>query len=112
MSARSVTSFFTFTFRKCDSYSLPPHYSEDGRIIRHDGRSRGFVGSKEDTIQLNSESTGVQYHPTIEHVFVTSDAKGRVCLRDARMAFGYAGGRSNAGVVLTVCCRLSWNFPL
>ena len=45
----------------------------------------------------------MQYHPTMEHIFVTSDAKGRVCLRDARMAFGYAGKKSNAGVVLTVC---------
>ena len=42
----------------------------------------------------------------MEHIFVTSDAKGRVCLRDARMAFGYAGEKNNAGVVLTVCCRL------
>jgi hypothetical protein len=48
----------------------------------------------------------VQYHPTMEHIFVTSDAKGRVCLRDARMAFGYAEKKSNAGVVLTVCYRL------
>ena len=66
---------------------------------------------------MNSESTGVQYHPTMEHIFVTSDAKGRVCLRDARMAFGYAGIKSGAGVVLTVCCCLlqkfflSWNLP-
>ena len=50
----------------------------------------------------------MQYHPTMEHIFVTSDAKGRVCLRDARMAFGrgYSGRKSNAGVVLTVSCRL------
>ena len=58
------------------------------------------------TIQMNSESTGVQYHPTMEHIFVTSDAKGRVCLRDARMAFGCAAKKSNAGVVLAVCCLL------
>ena len=110
MSARSVTSFVTFTFLKSDSLSFPPLYSEDGRIIRHDGRSGGSGGSsssREDaTIQLNSESTGVQYHPTMEHIFVTSDAKGRVCLRDARMAFGHARKKSNAGVVLTVCCCL------
>ena len=55
---------------------------------------------------MNSESTGVQYHPTMEHIFVTSDAKGRVCLRDARMAFGCAVRKSNAGVVLAVCCLL------
>lgn len=50
----------------------------------------------------------MQYHPTMEHIFVTSDAKGRVCLRDARMAFGVAGKKSNIGVVLTVSlCMLS-----
>ena len=55
----------------------------------------------------------MQYHPTMEHIFVTSDAKGRVCLRDARMTFGCAGKKSNAGIVLTVCLRLflSWYFP-
>jgi WD repeat-containing protein 22 len=81
--------------------------SEDGRIIRYDGRSRGGGSSStrvqmstQDIIQMNSEATGVQYHPTMEHVFVTSDAKGRVCLRDARMAFGFTRKKSNAGVVL------------
>ena len=48
----------------------------------------------------------MQYHPTMEHIFVTSDARGRVCLRDARMAFGYAAANSTAGVVLMVCCRI------
>ena len=45
----------------------------------------------------------MQYHPTMEHIFVTSDAKGRIYLRDARMAFGTARKKINAGVVLTVC---------
>jgi len=54
----------------------------------------------------------VQYHPTMEHIFVTSDAKGRVCLRDARMAFGSVGEQSNAGVVLTVCYLVCLGCPV
>lgn len=78
--------------------------SEDGRIIRHDGRSGGAGSS----IQLGSEATGVQYHPTMEHIFITSDVWGRVCLRDARMAFGYVGPKTrNAGVVLTYNTKIT-----
>ncbi|KAF8798922.1 WD40 repeat-like protein [Phlegmacium glaucopus] len=87
--------------------------SEDGRIIRHDGRSGGRSSSNhvqmltQDVVQMNSEATGVQYHPIMEHIFVTSDAKGRVCLRDARMAFGSARKQSNAGVVLTYNTKIT-----
>lgn len=50
----------------------------------------------------NAEFTSVQMHPSMEHLFVTSDAKGRVCLRDTRMAFGPLKDRSRDGVVQTV----------
>lgn len=34
-----------------------------------------------------NEITGVQYHPRIDHFFITSDGGGNVFLWDARMAF-------------------------
>lgn len=80
----------------------------DGRISGGDGSSSNQVrmSAQDGIIQANSEMTGVQYHPMMEHIFVTSDAKGRVYLRDARMAFGSAGKKSNAGAVLTVCYHI------
>jgi len=54
------------------------------------------------TLQLSAEVTGVQYHPRMENIFVTSDSNGRVCLRDARMAFGPLNQRNNGGIVRTV----------
>ncbi|KAF8158181.1 WD40-repeat-containing domain protein [Crassisporium funariophilum] len=72
--------------------------SEDGKIRRHDGRSNHDRTTK-DTLHAESEITGVQYHPTIDHLFVTSDGIGRVFLRDTRMAFGPLTKRSNEGIV-------------
>jgi len=53
----------------------------------------------QDIIQTENEVTGVQYHPTIEHLFATSDGAGRVLLRDARMAFGPLVNRTDGGIV-------------
>lgn len=55
-----------------------------------------------DIVQTNSEVTGVEYHPTLEHLFITSDASGRVVLRDARMAFGLHTKRNDEGIVQRV----------
>jgi WD repeat-containing protein 22 len=44
----------------------------------------------------------VQYHPTMEHIFVTGDRRGNVCLRDTRMAFGSKTQRKKDGVALKV----------
>lgn len=54
------------------------------------------------TIQIDCEFTDVQCHPTDEHLFVTSDHRGRVCLRDARMAFGPHTARTMEGIVRIV----------
>ena len=51
-------------------------------------------------IAIQNEITGVQYHPRMEHLFVTSDGSGKVFLRDARMAFG--SQRTGGGIVLKV----------
>ncbi|KAF8967182.1 WD40 repeat-like protein [Flammula alnicola] len=51
--------------------------SEDGSIIRHDGRQPYRMAVPQDAIQTDNEVTTVQYHPTIEHLFMTSDGAGR-----------------------------------
>ncbi|KZT64278.1 WD40 repeat-like protein [Daedalea quercina L-15889] len=56
-----------------------------------------------DTIHLlhkhDAEFTSVQFHPEMFHIFVTSDNRGEVCLRDTRMAFGPNSRRRNKGIV-------------
>ena len=54
------------------------------------------------TIQNDCEFTDVQCHPIDEHLFATSDHRGHVCLRDARMAFGPLSARTLKGIVRTV----------
>lgn len=68
--------------------------SEDGVIRRYDARSSRPNGE----LQMQSEASGVEYHPQMHHLFVTSDNRGNVCLRDERMAFS----SDSDGVVLTV----------
>ncbi|KAF9533088.1 WD40-repeat-containing domain protein, partial [Crepidotus variabilis] len=57
---------------------------EDGTIQRFDVRQ----SRRSDVVDLRSEVTGAQYHPRAEHLFVSSDHRGNVCLWDARMSFG------------------------
>lgn len=57
------------------------------------------------TLQHDSEITSVQFHPEMEHIFVTSDDRGGLCLRDTRMAFGPKSRRLNKGVVRKVRSR-------
>ncbi|KDR82852.1 hypothetical protein GALMADRAFT_238461 [Galerina marginata CBS 339.88] len=73
--------------------------SEDGTIRRFDGRQPSKRTATNDIIQTENEVTGVQYHPTVDHLFATSDGAGRVFLRDTRMAFGPLTKRSNEGIV-------------
>lgn len=83
--------------------------SEDGSVIRHDGRESSINRSRrraQDTLQLKAEITGIEYHPYMDHLFVTSDSRGSVCLRDERMAFGPPSRRSQQGVVLEYNTRL------
>ncbi|GJE88449.1 WD40 domain-containing protein [Phanerochaete sordida] len=72
--------------------------SEDGRVVLHDGRAESRMSKAQATLQQTADFSGVQYHPTIPHFFLTSDKTG-VCLRDVRMAFGPRRLRSNEGVV-------------
>ncbi|KAK2465717.1 hypothetical protein APHAL10511_002261 [Amanita phalloides] len=83
--------------------------SEDGSIVRHDGRETSTDRSRrraQNTLQLSAEMTGIDYHPHIDHLFVTSDSRGSVCLHDERMAFGPLTRRSHNGVVLQYNTRL------
>lgn len=80
--------------------------SEDGSIVRHDGRESPLDRSRrraQNTLQLSTEITDIEYHPYMDHFFVTSDSQGSVYLRDERMAFGPLSHRSQQGVVLQVC---------
>jgi WD repeat-containing protein 22 len=36
---------------------------------------------------MNVEMSGVQYHPSMDNLFVSSNSKGQVYLHDTRMAF-------------------------
>lgn len=54
------------------------------------------------TMQLKTENTDVKFHPLMEHIFATSDARTGLKLRDTRMAFGPARNRSNSGEVMLV----------
>ena len=74
----------------------------------HDGRAGSRTTRAQATVQNTCEFTGVQYHPTIPHLFVTGDKKGKAYLRDMRMAFGSLSSRSQEGIVQTVC----WFYPL
>ncbi|KAF7316237.1 WD40 repeat-like protein [Mycena indigotica] len=81
---------------------------EDGRIIQHDQRATPASRARaQDTLQLQAEVTSVEFHPTMDHIFVTSDTGGAVCLRDRRMAFGPGIQRTNQGIVQTYTTRLS-----
>jgi WD repeat-containing protein 22 len=73
--------------------------SEDGTIRYFDERQRRRGTTVQDIIQTENEVTGVQYHPTMEHIFATSDGAGRVVLRDSRMAFGPLVNRTDGGVI-------------
>ncbi|KAF8630849.1 hypothetical protein AX17_005208 [Amanita inopinata Kibby_2008] len=87
--------------------------SEDGSVVRHDGRESAINNTRKralNTLQLKTEVTGIEYHPHMDHLFVTSDNRGNVCLRDDRMAFGPSSRRSQLGVVQeynTKLCRKS-----
>lgn len=76
--------------------------SEDGTVRYFDERQRRRGMTVHDVIQTENEVTGVQYHPTIEHLFATSDGAGRLMLRDSRMAFGPFVNRTDGGVVQRV----------
>lgn len=92
-----------------DSRSLNPS-SDSGRIITHDLRvnsSNNPITRAADIIQLATEVTSTKFHPTIEHLFITADAKGNVCLRDTRMAFGPRKSRTNNGIVRSFCTTLA-----
>ncbi|KXN81788.1 DDB1- and CUL4-associated factor 5 [Leucoagaricus sp. SymC.cos] len=80
--------------------------SEDGSIIRHDLRD-SHPSRAQNTLQLKSEVTGVQYHPHMEYIFLTSDQSGAVCLRDERMAFGPLSRRSREGIVQVYNTKLT-----
>lgn len=46
----------------------------------------------------------------MENIFVTSDGRGVVCLRDARMAFGPLKNRTREGIVQLVSNHFSPQF--
>lgn len=80
---------------------------EDGAIILHDGRAGSQLKQAQAKLQCEREMTGVQFHPSGEHVYVTSDQSGKVCLRDVRMSFGPLRQRTGEGIVREV--RGDWS---
>jgi hypothetical protein len=68
----------------------------------HDCRVDRTMTRAQGTLQLETEFTDVRCHPVMEHIFVTSDIQGRVCLRDTRMTFGPLERRTEGGVVQQV----------
>lgn len=77
-------------------------FSDDGRILLHDGREVNTMTRAQCTLQNSCEFTDVKYHPFSDQLFATSDGRGQVCLRDARMAFGPLVSRTREGVVRVV----------
>lgn len=86
----------------CALWINPICCSDDGRIILHDSRESNRMSGAQRTIQNTSECTDIKYHPMSEHLFATSDNNGRVCLRDARNAFGPLVNRTREGIVQKV----------
>ncbi len=82
-------------------------FSEDGRIILHDMREHPQYSQTQRTLQHDAEFTSVQYHPTMTHIFATSDNRGQLCLRDVRMAFGPLSQRRQQGIVHKVSAHVS-----
>ncbi|KAF7796301.1 hypothetical protein EIP86_007478 [Pleurotus ostreatoroseus] len=88
-------------------HTLPPFphiASDDGKILLHDARAGH---TRQAALQHGAEVTSAQFHPAVPHVFATADARGGVCLRDTRMAFGPEAGRRTGGVVQTYVTALS-----
>ncbi|KAI5118700.1 hypothetical protein M0805_003356 [Coniferiporia weirii] len=65
---------------------------EDGLVALHDTRTQGSSTRLSGTLENPCELTDVRFHPLSDKLFFTTDIRGNVCLRDARMAFD-AGGR-------------------
>ena len=64
---------------------------------------------------MNAEQTGVQYHPSMDHLFASSNSKGQVYLHDARMAFESdddEATRGQNGIVQRVSKYVNWKYVL
>lgn len=94
-----VSNFFRWTRITIDYIN---YLSEDGKIILYDTRAPWGTSQTQSTLQLESEVTGLSFHPTMDHIFATSDHQGEVCLRDTRMAFGPLRQRHRVGKVRKV----------
>ncbi|KAH9966814.1 WD40-repeat-containing domain protein [Russula dissimulans] len=81
--------------------------SMDGRIMIHDGRAGSRMTDAETTLQQAAGFYGAIFHPRTEHLFVTSDDRGNVRLRDTRMAFGPLHQRTKKGIVLKCASRIT-----
>lgn len=81
---------------------LRTRVSEDGCVMLHDGRAGSRMTRAQGTLQQAAEFSGAFFHPRMEHIFVTSDVRGNVRLRDTRMAFGPLHQRTKEGIVLKV----------
>ncbi|KZV92289.1 WD40 repeat-like protein [Exidia glandulosa HHB12029] len=68
---------------------------EDGTVVLYDART---PHGRQAYLSTNSEFSGCTYHPVLHDLFLTTDARGRCYLRDARMAFE-TGGVVKGGAV-------------
>jgi WD repeat-containing protein 22 len=80
--------------------------SEDGKVIMYDSRAPWGGTQTRSRLQLLTEVTGVAFHPTMDHIFATSDSHGELCLRDVRMAFGPRSQRHKDGKVRKVWTKI------
>ncbi|TFK24981.1 WD40 repeat-like protein [Coprinopsis marcescibilis] len=90
--------------------------SEDGTVVRYDARDsdtrtrrwrRDASESNTSALRLKVELASALYHPTISHLFLTADTRGKVCLRDERMIFGNSSREENGGIVRTYNTKLT-----
>lgn len=95
LSARYALSLYS-------TYIQTEFRSEDGTVVLYDARTHG---GRADAVSANAEFSGVQYHPMMHDVFITSDVRGRVFLHDTRMAF--ADGDAKNGIVRQYVTTLS-----
>jgi len=81
--------------------------SMDGCVMIHDGRAGSPMTHAEGTLQQAAGFSSAIFNPRMEHLFVTSDERGNVCLRDTRMAFGPLHQRTKKGMVLKFVSRIT-----
>lgn len=78
--------------------------SEDGFVTAYDARVPSLPRPRGvGRLSLGSEATGVQIHPVMENIFVTSDGRGQCRLWDTRTAFSSDQKHSKRSLLEVSC---------